>query len=276
MSLLKTVKLNQVENVAASTTATIRIPIGWMYHQVMLVLTNITAATINELRVIANGQTIMRGTGVEFDTLNQQLGFSAVSSAGVLLIPFKRLGLRDRALAEMTSLLTGQPYADGTVIQTLTIELDLDATASPSLVAYAEASAAVAGKQNWIKRQVPYVSDLSSGENQIDRLNKGGRMYKGLNRLMIGEAAAVLTELKINRDNYEAWDRTALLNDAFLANGHDNRAAVAGYFIFDSTEQGYGGNILDLEGISDFRLTAELASAQVGTRIIAEYLGALN
>ncbi len=270
-------KLTEVQNVAASSTGTIRLPIGWIYHGVFLNLTNITAASINELRVIANGQTIMRGSGVEFDTLNQQLGLAAVSAASVLYIPFERLGLQNRTLAEMTSLLTAHPYGDArqTRITSLIIEIDLDATVAPSLTAYAKRDPVQAGRPLWIKRLSKFTQDFSSGENQIDRLTTGGEQYKAVNRIMIDEAAAMLTEMRIERDNFKAWDRTAALNNAVLANGKFNRAAMAGYFIFDTTEDGFGGNLLDIEGISDLRLITQFASAQVGTNILVEYLGGL-
>ena len=77
MSLKTTRQMPSFEGVAAGATATLRLPIGRTYHQLILAYGGLAAgpgptlAQITEARILANGQVIRRhGSGTEINADN--------------------------------------------------------------------------------------------------------------------------------------------------------------------------------------------------------------
>ena len=73
MSLKTTRAMPGWEGVVAGQTATLRLPIGLTYHQLWTTFTGVTLAQMDELRVVANGEVILRyGSGTLLDSYNRE------------------------------------------------------------------------------------------------------------------------------------------------------------------------------------------------------------
>src|SRR5690606_2956761 len=119
---------------AAGATATLRLPIGLSYEQLLINYSGVTLAQITGIRVVGNGKPFMRFTsGTRLDMINRFHGRAA--AAGTLLVDFTRFGLRTRQGEEVTALGTGVPSKAGsTELSTLAVEIDIAAAAaSPAL-----------------------------------------------------------------------------------------------------------------------------------------------
>ena len=102
------------EGVAAGNTALIKLPIGRRFHSIFLIYSGVTLAQMTEIRVMANGKVFQRFTATERDNMNQFIGQAA--AAGILQIPFDRVGLKNREQEELTSVNTGVADAQGMLL----------------------------------------------------------------------------------------------------------------------------------------------------------------
>src|SRR5690606_22485953 len=132
------------EGVAAGNTALIKLPIGRRFHALFLTYAGVTLAQMTEIRVMANGKVFQRFSATERDKMNQFIGLDA--AAGILRIPFDRHKLKNREQEELTAINTGVPDAQGNSINSLTVEIDIAASATaPVLSMNATQSEPVAG-----------------------------------------------------------------------------------------------------------------------------------
>lgn len=289
-----TTKLPNPEGVAAGGTATFRIPVGRRIHSLYLVyaynVTTQNVADFTEIRLFINGQVFQRFTGTERDKLNQFDGLGA--STGVLEIPFDRKGLKTMAGQEETALNTGVVDDMGRKISSMYMEIDLDSgmtIAATDMSLYAKQSDAVltvTALDGTIKKAgpgtIPYIrreqrnpagadtdfqiSDLvNPGVNAADKV--------ALNRVTFVPSTGTISNLKIDRNTYNIFDRTDGLNRVIQANGV--RTAQSGYYTIDTTENGYGGEPIDLYGMTDFRYRLAVSAAMTLTSI-SEYMGVLQ
>ena len=202
--MLKTTrKMPSFEGVAAGQTATLRMPIGRTYEQLLITYSGATLAQLNELRIIANGEVIHRVTELsKLDSMNKFEGRAA--AGGVIVFDFNRYGLKTRAGVEYTALGTGiapksaaNPDGDPNAITTLTAEIDVDAAAtSPALSAKAIQSAP--SKSGFILKTKQYTYTAgASGEFEIADLPKGD----AINKIYVGNHTAnAYTKIVIERD----------------------------------------------------------------------------
>lgn len=261
------------EGVAAGQTATFKLPATMRYHELQLTYTGVTLAQMTEIRVLANGKPIHRYSATERDVLNQFDGRAA--AAGVLKIPFDRYNLKNRLAEEETALNCGVPDGKGRVISSLTVEIDIDgAAAAPALSMHASRSIAQAGGPGTVLHIMKHTRTAAgAGELEISDLPFAGVTTMGLNRIAFKPSANDISEVKIDRDMRNAWERTKALNETIQADGI--RTPQAGYFIIDKTERGHGGDTLDLRGVTDFRYILTMTGAASITMLV-ETIGALG
>lgn len=275
-----TYKVQSPNGVGPDNTAQLKIATGSKYHDLQLV-TNMDLADISEIRVQADNKVIHRYSGTERDLKNRhykQQAFAKVNGKGVLIIPFDRLVQNSRLMEEMTALQVGWPYANGEIIRNLTLEVDIASTAvDPTLDVWATTSAVTDGYAGKIVHEVKHArSAAGSGELQISDLPFNAATAQALNDVFFiathpdTKAAVAINNIKIERDQYKAFDRTADLNAFMLKNGERNPQADV--FTVDWTEKGYGGNALDLRRVQDFRYTLTMAGkAQIA--VLSSYVG---
>lgn len=258
------------DGVGAGQTARTKLQIGWAYHRALVTYAGVTLAQINEVRVLANSEVIARIVGADLDSINQHDGRAA--AGGILTIPFDRYGLLNRTAEEETALVTGTPDKDGRIIKTLDLEIDVDAAAvGTALSASVEISRPRPGKgPGTILRTEKHIRAIGgAGELQINDLPKGDEKHMALNKLSIKSAQA--SRVVIKRDNVVIFDRTATQNNRALNDGV--RTAQANWFIVDTTEMGYGGDVIDLVGVNSLEIAVTMDGADAAVEVYPEYLG---
>ena len=276
-------KLPAFEGVGTGQTATLRMPLGLTYHDILVSASWTTNDDdddiFDEVRVLANGRILQRWA---YADLKVMLKFDNITpievSAGTsckFLVPFDRMMLMTRASIEVTSIGTGaildaEGNPDPTPIQTLTMEIDIKANSTISglsLVAHARQSAPeFAGLQKKV-RQFTY--PLVSGETEIADLPRGDLV----NRVLF--ATGNVARLQLLIDNYISFDRTAADND-FIQDNSLYRDAQTGSYVYDPSELGYGSESLATAGVGDLRFIIESATAVPACRIAVEYIGVLE
>lgn len=276
-------KLPNPEGVQAGGTATFRIPVGRRFHAIYLDyaynVSTQNVADFEEIRIFANGQVIQRFTGTERDVLNQFDGKAA--SVGVLEIPFDRTALKTVAGQEETAINTGVADDQGRMITSMYMEIDLNSgmtIAASDLALYSKESDAIPGGPGtipYIRREQRNPSGADSDFQISDLVNPGVNAPDkvALNRVTFIPSTGTIAELKIDRNSYSIFDRTDELNRVLQNAGV--RVAQAGYYMIDSTENGYGGEPYDLFGMTDYRYRLDVSAAMTLT-CLSEYLGVLN
>lgn len=266
-----TTRLPAFSGVAAGQTATAQLPIGLKYHDLYLAYSGVTLAQMTEVRVKANGKVIQRYSATQRDALNQFDGLAA--AAGVLTIPFDRHGLKQRNLIELTGLNTGVADKNGKAITSVEIEVDIDAAATaPVLSMRAKQSEATPGGPGAVRHVLPFTrTSAGAGELEISDLPRNSAVFAGINRLAFVSGA--ISRVEIERSTRIIFDRETALNEVIQADGV--RVPQSGYWIVDTTENGYGLGVIDTVGYSDLRYRLTMTGAGTVTCIV-EYIGALG
>ena len=269
------------EGVAASQTATVRLPIGLTYHQVYIAIGNTTAGPgpepddIDEIRVVANGETIQRIAGGDvlesYNLFDGRAAIPAQATAGFMTIDFDRYALRTRAGEELTALGTGLP-GDPNPVTTLSIEIDINSGAtSPTLSAVARQS--VPQQLGLIKKLRTFnYSAGGAGDLEISTLPKGDL----INRVFFGDDGGGVTNttnLRVERDNFTVFQRSNVLNSLIQNDGV--RTTQTGFYVYDPTETGDGAEGLVTQGVNDLRFILTTDGA-LNYTVGVEYIGTID
>lgn len=255
MSNLKQTRvLPSFEGVATTGQATLRAPIGFSYEQIHINYSGVTLAQMTGIRVVGNGKVIQRwSSGTNLDNFNRYHGRAA--AAGILTLDFTRHGLKTREGEELTKLGTGMQSVEGSLeLSTLAIEIDITGAAGPVLLnAWAvQSDPSHLGLIRHVREHT--YSPSAAGEFQISDIPKG-HLFNGLHFL-----SAIVTELRVERDNYSVFDRTAALNNLVQTDG-GFKVPQANIYVLDPTEHGYGSETLQTFGVHDLRFTATVSGA---------------
>lgn len=260
-----TVRMPSAEGVAPGQTATFRLPIGRTFHTLLLNYAGATLAQLTEARIVANGQVVRRYStgGPKIDTVNKHAGLAAAN--GILRIDFDRPGMRLKDGEEYTSFGTGIAN-DPTPVTTLTLEVDIAAAAvAPVLSLKAiQSEPRPFGLVSKIREFV--YNAPAAGDYEIVDLPKGDLIGK------IFIKSANITKLKIERDGFVIFERTAAENNVVQLDGY--RVPQAGYFVFDPSENGFAGEAVQTAGVQDLRLVCTMSGAEA-LPITVEYIGPL-
>lgn len=278
-----TTKLPNPEGVVAGGTATFRIPVGRRIHSLFLDYaynaSTQNVADFTEIRIFANGQVIQRFTGTERDILNQFDGKEA--STGILELPFDRSKLITKAGREETAINTAVADESGRKISSMYMEIDLDSgmtiTAS-DLKLYAKQSDAIPGGPGtipFIRREQRTSAGADTDFQIADLVNPGVNAPDkvALSRVTFVPSTGTISNLKIDRNTYEIFDRSDELNRSMQTNGI--RKPQSGYYSIDSAENGQGGEPIELFGMTDYRYRLNISAAMTLT-CLSEYLGVLS
>lgn len=248
---LTTRTMPSFSGVGANQTASVRLPLGRTYHQLLLTYSGATLAQLNEARVVANGDVIQTWRELSFlDKINQFEGRAAAN--GVIVLDFDRYGMKTRQAKEFTAIGTGVED-DPQKLTTLHLEVDIDAAAvGPALSLRAvQSNPQVLGL---VKRVRTYnYAPSAAGDFEISDLPKGNLIH----RIIFDKAD--INSVKVERDNFVVFERTEAENTLIQNDGVRN--AQSGYFCYDPTEQGYGGEGLVTQGVQDLRITVNVGSA---------------
>lgn len=260
-----TLRMPSAQGVAAGQTATFRLPIGRTYHTLLLTYSGVTLAQMTEIRLVINGKTQRRITGGSWqDTLNKFVKHSA--AAGVLRIDLDRSRMRLKQGEEYTAIGTGVAN-DPQEITTMSLEIDIDgAAAAPAMSLKAVQSEPTPAGMISKLREFSY-NPAAAGDFEISDLPKGdliGRIYF---------RKAGINSVKIERDGFTAFERTAAENSLIQTDGE--RTPQADVFVFDPSELGFAGEQLATAGVQDLRITVNVAAGGA-MPVVVEYIGPLG
>ena len=269
MALKVTRRMPGWEGVVAGQTATLRLPIGLTFEQLWTEFTGVTLAQMDEIRVVANGQTIQQwDTGTILDGFNQFEGRSAAS--GILCIDFNRFGMRTQESEEFTSIGTGQP-GDPSPVTTFQVEIDINAGAGASTMA-SRAVQSVPKALGLFKKVRKFTySPTGAIDFEIADLPKGDV----LNQISFIPSANDITRMQIQRDTFTVFDREDQLNERIQIDGIRVPNVASNIFVYDPTENGIGTEGLITAGVNDLRFILSMSGAAT-LNVQAVYIGGLN
>ena len=284
--MLTTKRLNSIEGLSYNNTATLRMPKGLTYHQILLSGGGDLDVTknIDEIRLILNGKPVSTWRGDELVAMTRFDKRLDPATDNSIVIDFERFGMLTRQARVLTALGTGLGFdaaKNPFPIDTAFLEIDLVTTAAnetnPVLSAKARQSpASITGMIKKVRR-FSYTAG-GVGEFEISDLPKGDLV----NRIFFETANA--KSLTVERDNYVLFERTATENERFQKDGV--RLPQSGFFVFDTTEEGYAGENLATrypspdgtrlgERVSDLRFKLDMSAGETFD-VIVEYIGPLG
>jgi hypothetical protein len=270
-------KMPAFNGVAANSLATCALPIGRSYHSLILTRggTTFNHDHMTGIRLKANGRIIQEMTGAQLDDLQEFDGLANGSnSTGISVITLERPGLNARGWVEATKIGTGRPINldrsspnyNPDPITTLALEVDIGGATAPTLSAVAVQSAPAPTGAIIKRRRFTYTAG-GAGEYEISDLPKGDL----INRIFVLNSTGTINDVRLERDNFIVFDRTADENSAIQTDGV--RTPVSGMFVIDPSETGNGDEAIRTD-VNDLRLIVDCSTGMTLT-VFVDYLGGL-
>lgn len=284
--MLTTKRLKSIEGLSYDNTASLRLPTGLTYHQLILTGGGDLDVTVNvaEIRLVLNGKPVSTWKGSELVRVMKHEKRTNPATSNALIIDFEKYGMLTRQGRIQTALGTGvgfDPKANPFPVTTAFLEIDLvsatDHDTTPALTAKAVQSPG--GVTGVIKKMRRFnYSAPGAGDFEIDNLPKGDL----INRIFI--LSDKCNSLVVERDSYVLFDRTKAENDLIQTDGV--RAPAADMYVFDPGENGYSGEGLATryppkadgtpgDRVQDLRLRLGMTAADDFV-VLVEYIGALG
>lgn len=303
MSQKSLVQMPTPTGVQNNQTLTWMVNRGLTYHTILLNMGGNNVSSFGEVRVNINGQTRIKALASEIDTMNQFDGLLGADACGQLIINFDRIGLLSVGGREMTAIDTGvvnKPMATGKMgigVTSFNIEIDvgtLSNLASITLNGVTQPAGSNSGSTATTKLTgkalVSKSNNVGSGTIKLidtqnrttsvsgiteisDLFMRPNELY--LNRFFVklsGSGTPVLNRLTVRRNNYDLFDVEPLLSNMLHTNGV--KSPQSGWYVFDTTYDGDGSNVIDLQKAQDMRLVLDVSSA-ANIRIVKETIGVL-
>ena len=289
-----TIKMPSPQGVAASSTIVTPLPIGFSYESLYLVYggASFVLASMIAIRLVANGQIIMQyASGTDCDSINQFNGRASAATAKILMIDMVRFNQKTKEAIEATKLGTGLPPDNNQTVagpggqqvknknynpypvQTLQLEIDTNATsAAPTLTVYAKLSAAAPTGVVRKVRLITYTPNSTQWE--LADLPKGDLIDKVFFKT---SGHPQLTNVILLKDQVKQYDRTNTLNTAIQTDGK-YRTVQTGWFVHDTTEEGFGSETVQTQGVNDLRYQLTFSATYGGNTMptYVDYLGHLT
>lgn len=261
-----TKNLPSVQGVGAGQTATLNIPLGQEFEELIIeIKNNGTPAGVDklkeilkELRLIVNGQVTKRISGEHLLHLNNF--YDIKRSQGILRVPFARHYMHTKFERELTGLGTAN-------LQTVTVEFDIASTAvNPSIDVFAK-TRGIANPIGAHIKWIPYtVSSVSAGKfEKADFVKVKGEVTLGFHIF-----SNKITSAKVNADGIDIYNYTKALSD--LTNESAGRVVSADVFDIDLLEKNQLEDSLPIFNTQDFRLEMEASDAISNLTILQEVL----
>ena len=220
MLLVKNVPFS---NVVGNGTATVNLPVGMSYNEIILALggTTFTKAMLTGIRVKVNGKIIYNQIGSRLDSMNQYRGLTA--SAGFLTIDFTE----PKAKTMVEQYLGNINTASG--VSSVTVEVDIAGATAPTLDSWAELGPPA--KLGVLAKQIPFSQSFSSSGKLpmklIDITNRGA-LIKRVHFAHGGNLSA----MEVKKNGIVIWDNVPTAACSFWQ-GEYGKAAQANIYTYD-------------------------------------------
>jgi len=261
-------------SLAANTTATVNIPIGFTIHSFMLDWTGSTTfgtGYIDDIRIKVDGRLIWECDGTNLDKINKYLG-RAASANNRIMVDMDRFGLYERVQREITALGTGAPLDldpksktyNPKQIKNVQMEVDIGTgAAGVSLTGKYEVSGS-SPTGVILKRRKQTRSVSGAGTLDISDLPTGDL----INTIFLHDGGNT-TDIVLERDSFqvadlELLDWSTLVNDGI-------RTAQSNQMTLDPCYKGFGDQPLTTN-VNDFRIKVTSSGADTLTLFI-DYIG---
>lgn len=263
----KTVELNAFDSVASGALSSLFIRQAYAYHELLLKLTNVTAAQIEYLALYLDSKEVQRWTGTDLDKMNQYKGLAAAAGA-ILKLPLTRVGLLERSAEYATEIHLGVPDKQGYTPSVMRLEVKLaTGLTNPGISAKAVVDNAVPGNLGQLLFVKKSNFDVQGTERVLNTIvNPKDRQVMALDQLIL--VTANTTELEVQVDGAQAFKRTAAENTRQQSDGV--RTPQSGYFVFDTGENGFGqiADALDVFNAREVQFRVKTSAAEtIGTYV---------
>lgn len=270
-------QVGNVNGVAANSHATIQLPLGLTFEWVKLVLGGtFTIAQITNIKVKLNGQVVQEyRSGTELELLNSQSDRNYTTTAGYLQFDFRRLGCRanergtqDRDLTLIRTGIPNDPAKGLRDVSTFTIEFDIGAATSPTIVCYASMiDPAPMGLVRYV-RDIDY-TPAATGRYEIFDVPR--QMI--IERIGYNIASGVFTELQNKINGNVVFEGPLAIHNQDQNNGE--RKAQTDWFFLEPDPYGDGRDWIDARPAADFRQVLTVSTAAVIPTVLMQ-LGPLG
>ncbi len=251
---------------AAKQTSTLQITAAYNFLDMYLVLGNMTAAMLQQIRLKIGGDVIQRWAGTDLDSRLQYDKVVASVTYGVLKLPLRRMGIRGgfelidfnkqilvpgsaRDLATESSLNCGSAGGGFAAIENVVIEVDVINTGAPqpTLSLYSRCTAPIPGGPGAVYRVDQQTKTIGNGTVTVTKPEMGlDALRPYLNRLtLFAPAGATFTDFLLRYGTNDWFNLSANLL-SYTAVEDDLHNIVAGMYVLDFQEQGWGDTVLDL------------------------------
>lgn len=258
-------KMPSPQGAAAGQTATINIPVGWTYHQLMIYMeegdtaanTPVAVAdwgsNINEIRVLINGDAKIRVTAADLVKLHQFYALPLV--AGVLPITFSKPHRRTIAGEDAT--------AWGTLgLQSVTLEIEIAAGIDlDALTVYGVVSDGTQPDAIYTLRR--YNKNIgATGEIDISEIRRGPYAIHAIHI-----ASAAIDNIEVEADQVKVLEQTPAIANAYYQ--QTGRAIQSGWthIDFGVTDRLSDGVNMRLQ---DFRVKANFTAQGINPAVYTE------
>ena len=284
-----TKSLPQMNSVVAGTTAYLDLPMGFRYHNLIIVYSGTTFdyTDMNAIRLYLNNELVQTISGTVRDVWNQYLGLAAAASggAGLLIMPFERVGLSDIIERYRTCINTGGKTKGSSQsrrgINNFRIEIDIDAGAvAPAISLYADVSDVNTEQSLLVPRidswQEPVVAGTEWLHQNTPKKILGDPLRPFTERIWMVDTIAHITAFRMRLNGQETTNRTTTLNEA-LQKSRQLRTPQAGYVVFDPAEKGESNNFIPGLQLSTFDFySTHAAAATTPLTVYTESMGPLG
>lgn len=286
-----TQKMPSPTGFTASSTCQCVLPIGLSYETLYLVIAgSAIMSDLSNIQVVANGKPIQEfRTGTELNSYNVYNKRTTYATNTVVMIDFTRRLLIDRSYRELTKLGTGKPIdlnktlgnaADGSgvpnpnynpfPVQTLTLQFDLASTVGTTGAITVYAKQSEPSPTGLIRKLRKFQHNPTVTPFQIPDYPKGDL----INAIYLNYGVKP-TIVKLLRDNYTVFERTRVLNNV-IQTDEQIRTPQTGIFVLDTTEEGFGDQVITTAGVNDLRLEITFSTTPSTLTSTVDYIGQLD
>lgn len=249
-------RLPSLSNVAASSRATLGVPIGMTYHKIDLQCSGITPVQMENIRVKINGKVVQEFiNGERLNDINAYYG--RVVEAGTVTLWFDAPHFDNASLRRTTAI--------GTMdVATFEIEFNINAAAtSPSVEAFATVSPNT--PLGMIRKVKTYTaSSATVGIKEVADIPREGRIPA----IFLFKADIIDCEVQIN--SVKMYEPSKALGEV-IQKQYGRVPVSAKYTAIDFNLEGDPTQALAVQGASDFRLRPNFETAGAAD-IVVEYL----
>ncbi len=274
-------RMPTVNNVAASSMATVTLTPGYRYRRLHLVYggTTFTPTNMTGIRLYADNELIQSLSGTLRDMLNQFDKMPAASTYKDLVISFERIDMTDPDARYLTCINTGSKskgVQSKSGIMNLRLEIDINSGASaPTLDIYADVMD-VNVEQSRLMPRIDTYSENVAATGEFLHANSsryvGDKLRPYVTRITLGDTSSNITALRLRRNNEDIVALpTAVLQYSQVA--ELRRAPQSGYVAFDTGDMGEYFNIIDPIHMSTFEVRSTHAATNASLPVIVESLG---